>query len=73
MNRSDIGRRTRAKQLRKHMSDKQSNPEKYHKPITDENRFWAMDYDYKKGVLPKFKEEEYFELKKEREKQKGDL
>jgi carbamoyltransferase len=43
------------------------NPDKYYKPINDENRFWAMDFDYKRGVLPSFKEEEYFKMKKERE------
>ena len=67
VDRSNIGRRVRAKSLKKRVADEKNNPDKYNKPMSDESRFLALDYDYKKGLLFGNKEEEYLRLKRERE------
>lgn len=71
VNRSDISRRIRAKTLRKINAEKRNNPQKYiNKEMTDRSKFLAMDYDYKRGLLPPHKIELYEKLKKEYEENK---
>jgi len=61
--RSDIGRRTRAKILHKLITDKIEHPEKYIKTMSEKSRYLGMKYDYDRRILPQFKMAKFLELK----------
>ena len=70
VNRSDIGRRTRAKSLQKLNAKKRANPEDYVHEMTEKSRYLSLKYDFDRGVLSGFRLEQYKALKKKFEDEK---
>lgn len=64
VNRSDIGRRVRAKALKKVQEKQKKESVGYENKISEESLLLRLEYDYKMKTLPDFKIKEYFELKK---------
>ena len=50
------------------MEDERDNPKKYTHETSEYSRYLALKYDVERGIVPKWKQEEYVELKKKIDK-----